>query len=90
MTWLVVKFDEEETVEAVPHTWYIEKTCQCYWPPQGTVKLIDFIKKKHIPTTNWMLYKASTFWALMTLIKKRIKKQIKQKIQTILLLTMKN
>ncbi|XP_067216817.1 uncharacterized protein [Linepithema humile] len=61
MSWIVVKFDGEETVEAVPKTWYIEKNSQCYWPPEGTVKhvIIDFIKKKHQPAANWMLYEAS-------------------------------
>ncbi|XP_029170306.1 uncharacterized protein LOC114939994 isoform X1 [Nylanderia fulva] len=60
MTWLVVKFDDEETVEAVPNTWY--KNSQCYWPPEGTVQhvIIDLIKKKHLPTTDWMLYRASS------------------------------
>lgn len=54
MTWLVMKFDVEDTVEAVPNTWYIKKNFQCYWPPEGTVKnvIIDFIKKKHTPEAN--------------------------------------
>ncbi|XP_036151074.1 uncharacterized protein LOC114254085 [Monomorium pharaonis] len=61
MTWLVIKFDDEDAVEAVPNTWYIDKNSQCYWPPKGTIQhvIIDFIKKKHLPTTDWMLYKAS-------------------------------
>ncbi|CAL1681237.1 unnamed protein product [Lasius platythorax] len=61
MTWLVVKFNVEDTVEAVPNTWYIKKNFQCYWPPEGTVKnvIIDFIKKKHTPEANWILYEAT-------------------------------
>lgn len=61
MTWLVVKFNVEDTVEAVPNTWYIKKNFQYYWPPKGTVKnvIIDFIKKKHTPEANWILYEAT-------------------------------
>ena len=61
MTWFVVQFDAEDSVEAVPDTWYVKNTSRCYWPPDGTVKtvIIDFIKKKHCPEGNWMLYKAN-------------------------------
>ncbi|GAB1860782.1 DUF4806 domain-containing protein [Camponotus japonicus] len=61
MTWFVVQFDVEDTVEAVPNTWYIKKNAQCYWPPEGTIKnvIIDFIKKKHMPEANWILYEAT-------------------------------
>ncbi|GAB1859742.1 DUF4806 domain-containing protein [Camponotus japonicus] len=62
MTWFVVKFDDENTVEAVPNTWYMKKKFQCYWPPEGTTKsdIINLIKNKHPPeTNNWMLYGAS-------------------------------
>ncbi|XP_071573478.1 uncharacterized protein [Temnothorax nylanderi] len=61
MTWFVVKFDAEDTVEAVPKTWYIKRNSQCYWPPEGTLKsvIIDLIRKKHIPEANWMLYEAT-------------------------------
>ncbi|CAL1687012.1 unnamed protein product [Lasius platythorax] len=62
MTWFVVKFDDENTVEAVPNTWYMKKKFQCYWPPEGTTKsaIINLIKNKHSPeANNWMLYGAS-------------------------------
>lgn len=61
MSWLVVKFDAEDTVEAVPNTWYVKDRSQCYWPSEGTPKniLIDFIKKKRSPQANWIFYEAS-------------------------------
>ncbi|CAL1672664.1 unnamed protein product [Lasius platythorax] len=61
MSWLVVKFDAENTVEAVPNTWYSKEKLQCYWPSGGTSRnnIIDFIKKKRSPQANWILYDAS-------------------------------
>lgn len=38
MPWLVVKFELENTVEAVPKSWYCEKTLTCYWPPDACKK----------------------------------------------------
>lgn len=51
MTWLVVKFDAENAVEAVPNTWYVKKNSKCYWPPENTTKniILDFIKNKRLP-----------------------------------------
>lgn len=50
MSWLnrwliVVKFDAEDTVEAVPNTWYVKGKSQYYWPSEGTAKniIVDFI-----------------------------------------------
>lgn len=50
MSWLVVKFDAENTVEAVPNTWYSKEKLQCYWPSGGTSRnnIIDFIKKSDL------------------------------------------
>lgn len=61
MTWLVVKFDAENTVEAVPDIWYIRKESKCYWPPKSTATniIVDFIRRKHSPEANWTLYGAS-------------------------------
>ncbi|XP_029175122.1 uncharacterized protein LOC114943638 [Nylanderia fulva] len=61
MTWYVVKFDDEDTVEAVPDIWYMKKNSQCYWPPGGTAKhiIVDFIKKKQSPGADWALYEAN-------------------------------
>ncbi|XP_077276670.1 uncharacterized protein LOC143905246 [Temnothorax americanus] len=60
MTWLVVKFEPEDTVEAVPNTWYVKDKSQCYWPPENTAKNVikDLIKKKRSPQANWILYGA--------------------------------
>ena len=66
MTWFVVQFDAEDSVEAVPDTWYVKNTSRCYWPPEGTVKtvIIDFIKEKHCPEETGCSIKL-IFWALM-------------------------
>lgn len=39
----------------------IKKNSQClYWPPEGTAKHIaDFVKKKHSPQADWILYHAT-------------------------------
>lgn len=61
MNWLVVKFDADNTVEAVPNSWYVKDKLQCYWPSEGTAKniIIEFIRKKRSPQANWKLYDAS-------------------------------
>ncbi|XP_067203982.1 uncharacterized protein [Linepithema humile] len=84
MSWIVVKFDGEETVEAVPKTWYIEKNSQCYWPPEGTVKhvIIDFIKKKHQPAANWMLYEASVLGIYGMRVENNTRKNNQSKVIT--------
>lgn len=58
MTWLIVQFGAENTVEAVPNTWYIQKESKCYWPPESTAKsiIIDFIRNRHSPKTDWIFY----------------------------------
>lgn len=58
MTWCVVKFDDENTVEAVPDIWYMKNNSQCYWSPEDTPKhiVVDFIKKSNLlePTGHSM------------------------------------
>lgn len=48
MGWYVVKFEDEDTVEAVPKTWYSKDTKECNWPPShwNSNKINDFIKFK--------------------------------------------
>jgi len=61
MTWCVVKFDDENTVEAVPDIWYMKNDSQCYWPSEDTPKhiVVDFIKKKQSSAAHWALYEAN-------------------------------
>lgn len=60
MTWLVVQFKEEDTVEAVPKTWFLSKESVCYWPPKSynNAAIKTLIKKKHNPGSTWIKYKA--------------------------------
>lgn len=61
MTWFVIKFDADDTVEAVPDIWYIRKESKCYWPPGSTTKntIVDFIRNKYSPEADWILYDAT-------------------------------
>lgn len=55
MGWYVVKFEDEDTVEAIPKTWYSKDTKNCKWPPShwNSNKINDFIKLKKEPEYNW-------------------------------------
>lgn len=52
--WTVVKFRDEDAVEAVPSKWILNN--QCYWPPFSKEKLITAIKKNEEPNTHWPLH----------------------------------
>ncbi|CAH0562898.1 unnamed protein product [Brassicogethes aeneus] len=59
-TWVVVKFPDEDSVEAVPENW-IEidgDLCLCYWPPYGGDKLRKSIIMCENPQENWKTNKA--------------------------------
>lgn len=61
MPWLVVKFDLENTVEAVPKNWCCEKTSTCYWPPDSCSSSVieEKIKNQHTPDRSlWKPYPA--------------------------------
>lgn len=60
MGWYVVKFEDDNTVEAVPKTWYSKDTKECNWPPShlNKIKINDFIKFKKTPEYNWNYHKA--------------------------------
>lgn len=55
MGWYVVKFEDEDTVEAVPKTWYSKNTKECNWLPShwNSNKINDFIKFKKAPEYDW-------------------------------------
>ncbi|CAH1153704.1 unnamed protein product [Phaedon cochleariae] len=58
-TWTVVKFVEEDTVEAVPTTWLVGNLC--YWPPYPREKLVTAIKNFEAPNTHWPSHKMEIF-----------------------------
>lgn len=64
MPWLVVKFDVEDTVEAVPKNWYCDKTSTCYWPPDtcSSFTIEEKIRNQHSPDRSlWKTYPAVIF-----------------------------
>lgn len=60
MTWVVVRFKEENTVEAVPKKWFLTKESACYWPPKSydNAAIKSSIKNQHSPDSKWMKYTA--------------------------------
>lgn len=58
-TWTVVRFIDEDTVEAVPSTWIIQN--QCYWPPFKYEKIVSLIRKNDRPNTCWPSHEISVF-----------------------------
>ncbi|CAG9814687.1 unnamed protein product [Phaedon cochleariae] len=59
-TWTVVKFKEENSVEAIPTTWLMGND-HCYWPPYTHEKIQQAIKKHDQPNTCWPLHKIEIF-----------------------------
>ncbi|XP_039310328.1 uncharacterized protein LOC105198959 isoform X2 [Solenopsis invicta] len=59
MGWYVVKFENEDAVEAVPKTWYSKDTKECEWPPShwNSKKINDFIKLRKAPQDDWNHHK---------------------------------
>ena len=59
MGWCVVKFVNENTVEAVPKSWYSKDTKECTWRPShwNSKKINEFIKLMKKPEYDWDLYK---------------------------------
>lgn len=58
-SWTVVKFIDENSVEAVPSSWIFNDLC--YWPPFNRDKVITAIRKNENPNTHWPSYKVSIF-----------------------------
>ncbi|GAB1862851.1 hypothetical protein CAJAP_03930 [Camponotus japonicus] len=60
MTWLVVRFKEDNIVEAVPKKWFLTKESTCYWPPKSynNAAIKASIKNQHSPDSRWMKYEA--------------------------------
>lgn len=58
-TWTVIKFNEENAVEAVPTTWIVGT--YCYWPPYTSEKMLTAIKNHEAPNTHWPSHKMEVF-----------------------------
>lgn len=59
-TWTVVKFIEENSVEAIPTTWLLGRD-HCYWPPFIQERIQNVIKRHEEPNTCWPLHKIEVF-----------------------------
>lgn len=51
-TWTVVRFEEENAVEAVPTTWIVNG--RCYWPPYTIKKTLKAIKDYVDFDSSWI------------------------------------
>ncbi|CAL1681096.1 unnamed protein product [Lasius platythorax] len=58
-SWTVVRFIDEDTVEAVPSSWIVQN--RCYWPPFKNEKIMAIIRKNEEPNTCWPSYEISIF-----------------------------
>ncbi|KAF5272344.1 hypothetical protein FQR65_LT17458 [Abscondita terminalis] len=59
--WYVILFPKENSVSIVPSSWYIERSNECFWPPEN-MKQFDIdklVKYKHVPDENWNPHKAN-------------------------------
>lgn len=54
--WYIVKFLEENTVEAVPCNWLYD-FAHCYWPPYSKTKTVEAIRNRENPSKSWKLHK---------------------------------
>lgn len=52
--WTVVRFEDENVVEAVPTTWISNNTC--YWPPYTIEKVLKAIKDHAVCDRSWTSY----------------------------------
>lgn len=59
-TWTVVKFIEENSVEAIPTTWLVGSD-HCYWPSYTQQKIQHVIKRHEEANTCWPLHRIEVF-----------------------------
>lgn len=59
MSWTIVEFMKDNSVEAVPTQWVIGN--QCYYPNLPQEKLSNEIRKDDKPNTCWPLYEVRIF-----------------------------
>lgn len=79
-SWTVVKFNKENSVEAVPTSWInnnrIVNNNRCYWPSFQQAKVIAAIRKNEEPDIHWPSYGITlfrnstygTFWNLFKIL----------------------
>lgn len=58
-SWTVVKFIDEDSVEAVPTTWIQGNSC--FWPPLTQQKVVTAIKNHEVANTCWPSYEITFF-----------------------------
>lgn len=58
-TWTVVRFEDENVVEAVPTSWITNG--RCYWPPYTTEKTLKAIKDHVDFNSSWASYEVYVF-----------------------------
>lgn len=59
LTWTVVQFTEDRTVEAIPTSWI--QGDFCHWPPYKQAKLKNSIKKCEKLDKQWPRHKIQIF-----------------------------
>lgn len=60
MPWVVVKFNKENKVDAVPATWYSKQNKKCYWPSKKmNHKVAEYIKSQREPDESWKSFDAT-------------------------------
>lgn len=58
-TWTVVRFEDENEVEAVPTTWIVNN--KCYWPPYTADNILKAIKNHNDFDPSWASYEVYVF-----------------------------
>jgi len=53
--WYIVKFEEENTVEAVPVNWF-KDICHCHWSPYNDTTVSEAIRLNEAPSKSWKLF----------------------------------
>lgn len=55
MTWVILRFIESDTIEAVPSNRFDESTHTCLFPPEhcGKKNIQQFLKNRQKPSATW-------------------------------------
>lgn len=62
MTWIVVKFDDTDEVEAVPLKWFNSDASIIMYPNfKAASEVIRAIKHQQTPTDDWLRFKVLYF-----------------------------
>ena len=52
MSYAVVEFVDDESVDVIPSNWLLNDTT-CHWPPYRSLRLTAAVKKREEPTESW-------------------------------------